>query len=77
MRDPLIALGLRPRAPGPDPSTAAQRLLDVLLDFITEVDPLDTGTLIDRVEMYRLLADASVDPEQLTAMGDACATACR
>ncbi|HVG72753.1 MAG TPA: GGDEF domain-containing protein [Vicinamibacterales bacterium] len=77
MRDPLIALGLRPRASGPDPSAAAQRLLDVLLEFITEVDPLDTGTLLDRVEMYRLLADASIDPGQLTAMGDACATACR
>jgi diguanylate cyclase len=81
MRDPLIALGLRSRPVSSDPSddtssAAMQRLLNVLLEFITAVDPIDTGTLIDRVEMYRLLASSETDVQQLTAMTDTCATAC-
>jgi diguanylate cyclase (GGDEF)-like protein len=81
MRDPLIALGLRPGTAAADasgsPAGATQRLLNVLLEFIAEIDPIDTGTLVDRVEMYRLLAASEVDVQQLTAVTDACAAACR
>jgi len=82
MRDPLIALGLRSRPASPDPSVgtsssgAAQRLLNILLEFISEVDPIETGTLVDRVEMYRLLAESETDVEHLTPMTDACEAVC-
>ena len=78
MRDPLIALGLRSRPSIPEKSgSAVQRLLLLLFDFIAEVDPLETGTLTDRFDMYRLLADSSDDPERLEALIQACAEVCK
>jgi diguanylate cyclase (GGDEF)-like protein len=77
MRDPLIALGLRPQPANPDPSAVAQRLLDLLIEFVSDVDPVDTGTVLDRVDMYQRLHQANTDPEHLTTMTDACAEACR
>ncbi len=47
------------------------------MELISEVDPLDTGSLIDRVEMYRLLADANADQQHLATMTETCVEACR
>ena len=77
MRDPLIALGLRPGPGSTDPSSAAQRLINLLLEFATEIDPIDTGKLVERLDLYRLLAESRVDPQHLPAMTEACAEVCR
>src|SRR6185436_964380 len=77
MRDPLIALGLQPRGVSPDPSSPAQKLIKLLLEFAADVDPIDTGTLVDRMNLYRLLAESQADAQRLAAMTDACAEVCR
>jgi len=77
MRDPLIALGLQPRGVSPDPSSPAQKLIKLLLEFAADVDPIDTGTLVDRMDLYRLLAESQADAQRLAAMTDACADVCR
>lgn len=77
MSDPLIALGLRPKPAKLDSSAAARRLLDLLIEFVSDVDPIDVGTVLDRVDMYRRLTQANTDPEQLMTMADTCEEACR
>ena len=77
MRDPLIALGLQPRLVSTDPSSPVQKLLQLLLEFLTEIDPVDSGRLVDRLDLYRLLAESHADAPRLATMTDACAEVCR